>query len=68
MATRRTEHASPSPADERVAELVDVLAEAKRTIKALHGPIAWDIYDGKAPEMKRINSTLAKHAPGEATS
>ncbi len=29
-------------------------------IKALHGPIAWDIYDQNAPEMKQINAALEK--------
>ena len=29
------------------------------TIKALHGPIAWDIYEAHSPEMVRINAALA---------
>ena len=41
-------------------ELVATLREAKRTIKALHGPVAWDIYDANSPEMKKINTALAK--------
>ena len=35
------------------------LADARVTIKALHGPIAWDIYEAHSPEMVRINAALA---------
>src|SRR5690348_2668477 len=38
--------------------LRDALIEARETIKALHGPIAWDIYDKNAPEMKRLNAAI----------
>lgn len=40
--------------------LVVALEEARLTIKALHGPTAWDIYDQHSPEMKRINALLAE--------
>ena len=35
------------------------LTEAKRTIRALHGSAAWDIYEAHSPEMKKINAALA---------
>ena len=43
---------------ERIAELLAALTEAKRTIQALHGKTAWDIYDAHSPEMKKINAAL----------
>ena len=43
---------------ERIAKLTSALADARVTIKALHGPIAWDIYEKHAPEMKKINAAL----------
>ena len=49
---------------ECIAELLDALTEAKRTIKALHGPTAWDIYEMHAPEMKKINAALNSTAGG----
>jgi hypothetical protein len=45
---------------EEAERLRDALAEAKRTIQALHGPTAWDIYEAHSPEMKKINAALAK--------
>lgn len=41
-------------------ELLEALIEAKRTIKALHGDAAWDIYDAQSPEMRKINSAISK--------
>ena len=40
------------------AGLLAPLIEAKRTIQALHGKTAWDIYDAHSPEMKKINAAL----------
>ena len=40
------------------ARLRAALVEAKRTIKALHGPVSWDIYEKHSPEMKKINAAL----------
>jgi len=37
-------------------ELVAALTDAIETIKALHGPVAWDIYEQHAPEMKRYRA------------
>lgn len=34
------------------------LRKAKETIRALHGEVAWDIYDRCSPEMKQINKTI----------
>ena len=45
-------------------DLLAALEEAKRTIKAHHGPEAWDLYDAHSPEMKKINAAIAK-AKGE---
>ncbi len=44
----------------RLDQLHAALLTARDTIKALHGPIAWDIYDQNAPEMKQINAALEK--------
>lgn len=41
-----------------IERLMDALTEAKRTIMALHGKTAWDIYDAHSPEMKKINAAL----------
>lgn len=55
-----------SPAPEHAAlmvaapELLEALKTAKETIRAWHGPNAWDIYDRASPEMKAINSAIAK--------
>jgi hypothetical protein len=38
--------------------LVEALKDARLTIQALHGPIAWDIYEKCSPEMKRIDGAL----------
>ena len=43
---------------ERITALTDALSDAKRTIKALHGPVAWDIYEAHSPEMRKINAAL----------
>ena len=48
--------------DATIITLRSALMRAKDTIKALHGDIAWDIYDQHSPEMKQIN-----HALGEGT-
>ncbi len=39
-------------------QLHSALIEAMLTIKALHGPAAWDIYERNAPEMKRIRAAM----------
>lgn len=44
----------------RLTQLHAALLTARDTIKALHGPIAWDIYDQHSPEMKQINAALKK--------
>ena len=41
-------------------ELLEALKAARETIRAWHGPNAWDIYDRASPEMKAINSAIAK--------
>lgn len=45
---------------EVIKALTVALEDAKQTIQALHGPIAWDIYNGSSPEMKRLNAAIAK--------
>ena len=44
----------------RLTQLHAALLTARDTIKALHGPVAWDIYDQHSPEMKQINAALEK--------
>ena len=39
-------------------QLHKALICARGTIRALHGPIAWDIYDTHSPEMRQINAAL----------
>ena len=46
--------------------LVEALEEAKVTIKALHGPNAWGIYEQHSPEMKKINGALEAAQQGES--
>ena len=46
-------------------ELVAALKDAQETIKALHGPVAWDIYDANAPEMKRLRAALSRYQEGD---
>ncbi len=41
-------------------DLVEALKIARDTIEALHGEVAWDIYDKHSPEMNAINKALAK--------
>ncbi len=41
-------------------ELLEALKTAKEAIRAWHGPNEWDIYDRASPEMKAINSAIAK--------
>lgn len=41
-------------------ELLEALKTAKGTIRAWHGRSQWDIYDRASPEMKAINSAIAK--------
>lgn len=43
-----------------VEELLEALKDAKKTIRAWHGEVAWDIYDSHSPEMKRLNAAIAK--------
>ena len=45
-------------ADEN-ARLRAAVAEAIATIKVWHGPVGWDIYYYKSPEMIRIRAALA---------
>lgn len=40
------------------SSLVAALKEAKLTIKILHGPTGWDIYDQRSPEMTKLNATI----------
>jgi hypothetical protein len=37
---------------------LEALKKAKRTIRAWHGDLGWDIYDHNSPEMKFINSAI----------
>jgi len=46
--------------DGTIIILRSALMTAKDTIKALHGDVAWDIYDQHSPEMKRINWALGE--------
>lgn len=32
------------------------LRKARETIRALHGPVAWEIYDDNSPEMNQVNA------------
>lgn len=41
-------------------EMLEALKTAKETIRAWHGPNAWDIYDRVSPEMRLINEAIAK--------
>lgn len=41
-------------------ELLAALKTAKETIRVWHGPNEWEIYDRASPEMKAINSAIAK--------
>ncbi len=41
-------------------DMLEALRMAKETIRVWHGPNAWDIYDRASPEMKAINSAIAK--------
>lgn len=41
-------------------QLAEALLVAKRTIRALHGENAWDIYDRASPEMKKINAAISQ--------
>lgn len=45
-------------------DLLDALKTAKETIRAWHGPNAWEIYDRASPEMKVINAALLKAEGG----
>jgi len=65
----------PTNINEELTELVSALKEAKETIRSLHGigtPDAeeekiWKIYNGNAPEMKRLNSVLEKYVDEEVS-
>ena len=41
-------------------ELLDALLEAKKTIRAMHGELAWEIYEHNSPEMRKINAAIEK--------
>jgi len=41
-------------------EMYEALKEAIKTIKALHGQDAWDIYNDHSPEMQKINKAINK--------
>lgn len=41
-------------------DLLAALKTAKETIRAWHGPNAWEIYDRVSPEMRAINDAIAK--------
>ncbi len=43
---------------ESAPALFEALIKAKETIKALHGDVAWGLYQN-SPEMKKINSAIA---------
>lgn len=47
-----------------IAALTKALETARVTIKAFHGPIAWDIYEQLSPEMREIDGAI-KLARGE---
>ena len=44
--------------------LYTAVVVARQTIKALHGPVAWDIYEKHSPEMRTTDAALRK-ARGE---
>lgn len=41
-------------------DMLEALKTAKETIRAWHGPNAWEIYDRVSPEMRVINEAIAK--------
>lgn len=41
-------------------DLLEALMTARETIRALHGPNQWDIYDRCSPEMKAINAAITR--------
>lgn len=43
-----------------VPELVEALQMARVSIKALHGPVAWNIFEAHSPEMLKIDAALRK--------
>ena len=45
-------------ADAQIHELTEALKIARITIKALHGPLVWDIFEQHSPEMKTIDKAL----------
>ena len=46
--------------------LLEALREAVAAVKVFHGPVAWDIYEENAPEMKRWKALLRELGEGEA--
>jgi len=40
--------------------LLAALNHAMTTIKALHGPVAWDIYERSSPEVQRYKAAIAE--------
>ena len=53
-------HNSHASLVEEVERLREALKTAKETIRAWHGPNAWEIYDRVSPEMRVINEALEK--------
>lgn len=45
-------------------DLAEALKKARETIHALHGDVAWEIYEKHSPEMKQIDAALAAHNAG----
>lgn len=40
------------------AKLLEALATARTTIRALHGDVGWHIYERSSPEMQQINAVI----------
>lgn len=65
----------PTSINEDITELVNALKEAKEIIRLSHtvgmpeeaAQNTWTIYNGKSPEMKRLNSVLEKYIEEEVS-
>jgi hypothetical protein len=47
--------------EERVTRVREVLEQAKKAIKALHGDLSWEEYNRSSPEMKAVNGLLREY-------
>lgn len=66
-AKRRRTHAHRAKYLQRavaeIEQMRELMREAIDTIKAFHGPDAWDIYYENAPEMKRFRAAAGEAVP-----